>query len=170
MSTLILDQFSQQSLFKRIFSYVFTSMGWGFWICLWLPLLEAMLILLTHHEASREATAALSSLAGLIDTLSTHMTAIAGVLAAFLFWAILQSLGKKSRLQAIEKQGMAMPYKTLPYLKQWQTAQCMLVSHDEITGSIKRVRILNNKGNEIERAAFMSTCLNIHKHHRDAIR
>lgn len=148
MTTLILDRFSQQSLLTRIFSYVFTSLGWGLWIYLWLPLLQAMFVLLTHQEVSQETSEALNSLEELFHTLSIHMLAIACVIIAFLLWAILQWLGKHNRLQAIDNQNISVSYKNLSHIEQSQVAQCVLVSHDDVTGSINRVQIVNPKNSE----------------------
>lgn len=148
-TTLIIDQFSQQSLLKRLFSYLLTGMGWSFWIYLWLPLLGAITTL-TGLNTVQATSAALSSILNLIDTLNTHVVMIAYIMTAFMLWSILQWLGKQSRLAAIHKQRMLPSYNVLPHLKkQWQEAQCVIVNHDEVNGTILRIQVADNYNVEL---------------------
>jgi poly-beta-1,6-N-acetyl-D-glucosamine biosynthesis protein PgaD len=148
MHALIIDQFPQQTLLRRIIAYTLTCLGWSFWIYLWLPLLDAITTLLGFNPMQAKS-AALSSILTLINTLNLHVLLIAYILGAFLLWAILQWLGKYSRLEAIRKHRMMPSYDALPHLKQWQEAQHLIVNHDDNNGSIVRVQITDNKKEQI---------------------
>lgn len=142
MYALIIDQFPQQTLLRRIIAYILTGLGWSFWIYLWLPLLDAMTTLLGFNPM-QATSAALSSILSLINTLNGHALMIANIIGAFLLWATLQWLGKSGRLAAIRRQRMSLSYNVYvpPHLKRWQEAQRLIVSHDDNNGAILRVQI-----------------------------
>ncbi len=148
MRSLILDQYSHQSMLKRFLGNMFTSMAWAFWIYLWLPLLAALTLLLGIHPG-HPASAAEQSILALLEVLGSHMSVVMAMIAVFFAWSVLQWLGKPYRSLALQKRQatLKLPVSSKPRyrnaMEDWRQAQCIVVNHDENSGSIKQVDILD---------------------------
>jgi poly-beta-1,6-N-acetyl-D-glucosamine biosynthesis protein PgaD len=160
MRTLILDQYTHQSIFKRMLGNTLTGFAWAFWIYLWLPLFAAITLLLETHP--EEVTSAASrSILELIATLSSHVLIVFIMIAVFFAWSLLQWLGKHHRHQALQKQQVehAIPVSPVAFIKQdekvWRHAQRMVVSHDDNNGQIKVVDVLKFKKQGIHSGSYI---------------
>lgn len=156
MRPLILDQYANQQLFKRILCNTFTSLGWLFWVYLWLPLIDAIILLLGPQPELATSTASHSILM-LMSTLSAHASVVMIVVTAFFAWSLLQWLGKCFRHQSLRKRQVNVPYSLTPAIhtkemvKSWRHAQNMVVSHDEAGGNIQFVDVIIPKKQTVSR-------------------
>jgi poly-beta-1,6-N-acetyl-D-glucosamine biosynthesis protein PgaD len=156
MRTLILNQYAQQSLIKRLVGNMLTGLGWSFWIYLWLPLFDAITLLLGSHP-EQAASAASNSILALLATLTSHASTVAIMIAVFLAWSLLQWAGKHYRHTALrEQQVNASSLSPVVHadqdLRRWRHVQCMVVNHDDASGFIQQVEILKVKSKVAQRA------------------
>lgn len=149
MRTLILDQYTHQSFFKRLLGNTLTGLAWGFWIYLWVPLFAAITLLLGSHPGMAASDASRSILE-LFTTLSSHAAMVFVMIAVFFTWSLLQWIGKHHRSQALQIMQINPSSPVIPsaYKKQdvkiWRQAKSMVVSHDNASGSIYQVEIINS--------------------------
>lgn len=146
MRALILDQYSQQSFFKRWLGNVLTGLGWAFWIYLWLPLIGAIALALDTQPEHTTADSSNSILA-LLATLSNHAATVLFIVAAFFAWSLLQALGKHYRYTAFQKRISKNSFHTSSNeqgaynLSSLRHTQAMVVSHDDNSGAIVQVEL-----------------------------
>jgi poly-beta-1,6-N-acetyl-D-glucosamine biosynthesis protein PgaD len=156
MRTLILDQYAHQSLIKRLFWNTVTGLGWVFWIYLWMPLVEAISLLIGSHPEQATSVASGSILA-LLASLTAHATVVVITITAFFAWSLLQWKGKRYRSEALEKQRANSPLPVLPlphsmqHINYWRSVQSMVVSHHETSGLVQKVDILRTKKQDANR-------------------
>jgi poly-beta-1,6-N-acetyl-D-glucosamine biosynthesis protein PgaD len=152
MRTLILDKYTHQSLLKQIIGNALTGLGWAFWVYLWLPLIAAITLLLGSHPEEATSVASYSILA-LLTTMVNHATVVLIMIGAFFAWSLLQWLGQNNRFEALQKHQANMLKRPTPMtyaaldFHRYQSAQSMVVSHDDTNGSINGVAIIKNKFN-----------------------
>ncbi|MEQ1544190.1 poly-beta-1,6-N-acetyl-D-glucosamine biosynthesis protein PgaD [Methyloglobulus sp.] len=150
MKTLILNQYAKQSFIKRLIGNTLTGLGWGFWIYLWVPLFTAIMLLSGTHpeQATSEAS---RSILRLLSTLISHGSMVIVMIGVFLTWSLLQVLGKRYRWNALQKGQVKWVRPASPSahtgqsMQRWQQTQCMVVSHDDASGSIQQVETLKPK-------------------------
>jgi poly-beta-1,6-N-acetyl-D-glucosamine biosynthesis protein PgaD len=156
MKTLILNQYAQQSLGKRLIGNTLTGLGWGFWIYLWIPLFTGITLLLGSHP-EQATSAASNSILALLMTLATHVSAVAIMIAVFLAWSLLQWAGKSFRREALRKQQVnascpvSLAVNKVQAERHWRHAQSMVVSHDDVSGCIQQVEIIKSKSKLAQR-------------------
>jgi poly-beta-1,6-N-acetyl-D-glucosamine biosynthesis protein PgaD len=147
MRTLILDQYTHQSLFMRLLGNTLTGLAWAFWIYLWLPIFAAIALLLVGSSQGEATSAASSLIMELIVTLGSHAATVFAMIAVFVAWSLLQWIGKHHRYHALQKQKIkpSIPVSPAAYKKQdeknWRQAKSMVVSHDNASGHIYKVEI-----------------------------
>ncbi|MFK5947470.1 MAG: poly-beta-1,6-N-acetyl-D-glucosamine synthase [Methylococcales bacterium] len=133
---LIIDHFNQQSMIYQGLSNGFTIIGWSFWLYLWLPIMNSLLILTgLTDKTSSEGSATLSRLA---STLSDQMLTILAVLLFFLIWSVLCKLGRNRFTENYKKKNKRAPN----YIKgsfDLSLSRLILVHHQEGTGLIQSV-------------------------------
>jgi poly-beta-1,6-N-acetyl-D-glucosamine biosynthesis protein PgaD len=147
MKSLILDRFASQSLHKRCLWHSLTSLGWAFWIYLWLPLLGSIEVYLGISSADTISTS--QSFRELLAILGSHATVVVMMIAGFLAWSLLQWQGNRQPYHASINRGITprrlaqsvrLPERDLTA---WQLAQRMVVTHDADSGWIYGVDVLS---------------------------
>jgi poly-beta-1,6-N-acetyl-D-glucosamine biosynthesis protein PgaD len=164
MRTLIIDQYTQQSIFKQQLGNTLTGLAWGFWIYLWLPLVVAITMLLGPHP--EQATSAAShSILALLKTLVSHGSVVVIMILAFFGWSLLQFFGKRSRREALRKQEVKWPCTVVSPtaqetqdMRRWRHVQCLVVTHDNAGGFITQVEIVKAKS-QVTQGKLPPACL-----------
>lgn len=154
MRTLILDRYAHQSIFKRLLGNILTGLAWVFWIYLWLPLFEAIPMLMDSNPEEAPSVASRSIL-GLVTTLGIHASMVFAILSAFIAWSVLQWAGKHHRHKALQQVKISHPV-PMAYPRQdvklWRKTQNMVVKHDDASGNIYQVEISSpNPGLRLEK-------------------
>jgi poly-beta-1,6-N-acetyl-D-glucosamine biosynthesis protein PgaD len=146
MNTLIIDRFARQPLSKRLLCICLTALGWAFWSYLWLPLLGSVEIF--FGASSEHILSTSQSFRELFGTLGSHASTIVVAIGLFLVWSLLQWFGnRRSRSatsnQAVTSRRLAQSVKLHEDdLTAWQQSRRMVVTHDEDSGWIRDVSVL----------------------------
>lgn len=147
MHILIIDQFACQQLHKRFLWNTITGLGWAFWIYLWLPLLRAIAMLLGPHPEHATSDAS-RSIQGLFATMTTHASTMVILIVAFLAWILLRWWGTGKHRHTLREQSLRWHHPVLlakptgQEVDAWRQAQRMVVTHDEDSGLIQHIDIL----------------------------
>ncbi len=134
--SLILDQFKQQSIVYKLLSNSLTALGWGFWIYLWLPILESFSIIAGMSQ--QEPSAGTATLSRLMDTLSSQFFTIVVITLAFVIWSLLRKLNQHGLIHKLDKQSDKLHLDPSSHFN-LITNRLIIVHHEEGTGSIKSI-------------------------------
>ncbi|RUQ36568.1 MAG: poly-beta-1,6-N-acetyl-D-glucosamine biosynthesis protein PgaD [Candidatus Competibacteraceae bacterium] len=142
----IIDSPSLQSTSKRIVWKLVTLIFWGLWFYLWLPLATLIAWMLGIYIGYQEIIVLQSYRQALVT--GEYYILIAALLGGTLIiWALVQWLRfhnreRRKRRPDIGMEALAVYYQLDPSdLRQWQTAQRLIVHHDERGYPVKADRV-----------------------------
>lgn len=131
---LILDQFHQQSFGYQLLNNCLTALGWGFWIYLWIPIIQSILAMNGWHtpDISTDSLA----LQKLLETLGSQFSTIVLTVMAFFIWALIRQF---NQFRQVNQNFYSLSDDVSNKHITVSSNRLLVVRHEEQTGLIKSV-------------------------------